>query len=82
MSWSYRIVEDKHGGLSIREVYYDDAGVVESWSADGMAPYGETMAELNSDFSMMQDAFYEPVLKAAGNSLEEHPVYIKRTEVK
>ena len=61
--WNYRIIEEKNGDLSIHEVYYDDNGVPTDWTSEGVAPYGETMQELNTNFNMMQDAFYENVLK-------------------
>ena len=84
--WNYRIVEDEEGGYAIHEVYYDDMGVVTDWSEKGVGPYGETMRELNTDFNMMQEAFYENVLKFInggedGPRLDEHSVYTKRTEV-
>lgn len=82
MSWNYRIVEDKYGGLSIHEVYYDDqTGVIDGWSEKGVAPFGETLQELNSDFRMMQDALYHNVLRETPSGLVEHPAYTKRTEV-
>lgn len=85
-TWNYRIVEDEHGGLAIHEVYYDDMEVITDWTRDGVSPFGDNMQELNTDFNMMQDAFYEPVLKfveiAGEPALEEHPFYSKRTEVK
>lgn len=86
-TWNYRIVEDEHGGLAIHEVHYDDARVVTEWSVNGIAPYGETMQELNTDFNMMQEAFYEPVLKFVysdedGMGLKFHPAnYTPRKEV-
>lgn len=84
-SWNYRIVEDAEGGLSIHEVYYDDMGVPTDWTTEGVEPYGETMQELNTCFNMMQDAFYEPVLKWVGTEeapeLVVHPYYSKRTEI-
>lgn len=85
--WNYRIIEDEYEGLSIHEVYYDSDGVVTDWSESSVSPFGETMQELNTDFNMMQDAFYEPVLKwvtndDGGPGLKDHPVYTKRTEVK
>ncbi len=85
-TWNYRIVEDRNGSLSIHEVYYDDMGVATDWTSEGVPPYGETMMELNTAFNMMQEAFYEPILKEVKNddsdpTLEEHPYYNKRIVV-
>lgn len=85
-SWNYRIIENEEGGLSIHEVYYDDMGVVCDWTERGIAPYGENMQELNTDFNMMQEAFYYPVLKSGetedGDSfLMDHPEYMPRIEI-
>lgn len=84
-TWNYRIVESTNGELSIHEVYYDDMGVPTDWTAEGVAPYGETMAELNTCFNMMQDAFYEPILKWVETEeapvLVEHPYHSRRIEV-
>ena len=46
MNWNYRVVLDKEGALSIREVYYNDDGTPSAYSSNPSEPYGETDDEI------------------------------------
>ncbi len=78
-TWNYRVTQQpvalSPGDFMycIREVYYDDAGAIKSWSKDPMDPYGETLAELVSDVAHMMQALNQPVLdlSADGERLTE-----------
>jgi hypothetical protein len=71
--WNYRMfhrrVPDGVGGttdeFTIREAYYDKRGPdakVMSWSAEPMAPYGETKLQLMEDVTAMAAAISQPVI--------------------
>lgn len=65
MTWTYRIIRDEEGGHRIAEVYTDllhvEGGT--SWTADPIAPYGESLDELRRTLDMMRHAFNYPVLE-------------------
>ena len=63
--WNYRIIKHVDNGETwhgIHEVYYGKKKKIEAWSADPIAPVGETTKELKSDLNMMTQAFRAPVL--------------------
>lgn len=63
-TWNYRRAFLNDGGeryFAIIEVYYTD-GVITSWTDDPQMPYGDTEAELESDFEFMKEAFDQPIL--------------------
>lgn len=47
---------------AIHEVYYDDNGEVEFYSAGAQMPLGEDLEDLANDFAAMAEAFNRPVL--------------------
>ena len=70
--WRYQVVYDKtidglnedNFAYTICEVYLDDDGKLECWTeGKSIAPYGESIDELNSDLQMMQRdlATWKPV---------------------
>jgi hypothetical protein len=68
MSWNYRVVmtvEDGEKTYAIHEVFYDEKGVPEGWSADPCKPFGESPQELRDDLMHMWRAFDKPVLTEA-----------------
>lgn len=76
--WNYRIVRDvhrvgdeDHESFSIREVYYDDGGKIESWTADPCYPAGDTWVDLVDDYSIMQRAIGLAVVDVSD---EKNPV--------
>lgn len=69
MSWNYRVFKTRHVAgtidevsFDIREVHYDDDGVIESATYGGVAPVGLTVKELQSDITLMQVAFTKDVV--------------------
>jgi len=60
MTWNYRVIQ--HEILAIHEVYYDDKGNIESWTADPVAIMGDTKEELLETLDMMKRATEEPFL--------------------
>ncbi len=61
-TWNYRVIEED-GVFVIHEVYYDDAGQPEYFTAEPVHPMGETLEELRGDLAYFQRALDLPVLK-------------------
>ena len=69
--WNHRVMKSTHGEetiYTIREVYYDHDGSIEGWTADAVAPQGETPEELREELARMiactaQGVLYEAVLE-------------------
>lgn len=68
MTWDYRVVKDTTG-YSIREVYYDHAGVPEMWTENEVSPSGETLEEFEEDMDHYINAQQQPVLYVHGDKL-------------
>ncbi len=72
MSWNYRILEEDVESnvpgaepetmFTIREVYYNEAGDIEAYSAEPARPYGDTATDLGGDLRLMLRALDLPVL--------------------
>lgn len=63
MVWNHRVV-NMGAGYQIAEVYYEDDKVTPmGWSADPVAPYGETLGDLRVELNRMLAALDKPVLK-------------------
>lgn len=72
MVWNYRVVrkenkgpfvtEDERYAYGIHEVYYNDAGEIESCTVEPVDPYGTTEGELFDCMAKMNDALKKPVL--------------------
>lgn len=68
-NWNYRIYKKDYTTVSgesaseygIVEVYYTD-DKVEGYTADFMAPWGESLGELKGSFELMSLAFNAPVM--------------------
>ena len=74
MSWNYRVIKRVYKGepsFQIHEVYYNDEGDRDGWSADPMAPCGQTAKELTEDLMLMRMALKKPVLVEDGDKLQE-----------
>ena len=74
MTWEYRVVRDvfthpdgaPEDMLTIREVYYDDAGSVELWSTEPCGPLvSATVEELAEDLERLKAAMAKPIIDAA-----------------
>ena len=66
MRWNHRAMRTVHDNgevaYSIREVFYDDDGTIEGWTAEAMDPHGETLDELRADLVRMLACLGKPVL--------------------
>ncbi len=71
MSWNHRVFRDEHGGLSIRETYYNEDGEIYGWDAEANSPYGyaydgggdaEAKASLGWFLAKFQGALCFPIL--------------------
>ena len=60
MSWNYRVTfrptQPLHG-YQIREVFYNEDGVVKFYTENAIAAHGDIFEELEKDHNMMADAF-------------------------
>ena len=66
MSWNHRVIaktNDKITTYQVYEVYYDDKGYIESWSAAPDAPFGEDLSELRKDLYWQMKALRTPILQ-------------------
>lgn len=67
MSWNYRVMRhfDNAGNetYGIHEVYYTPEGKPNMYSVEAVAPYGETLAELQEEVRRFAEALEKPVLK-------------------
>jgi len=61
--WNYRGVVDREGLMSIREVFYDDDGTIDSFSINPTYALGESPEELIEVLGMMLKGLKEPFLK-------------------
>ncbi len=77
MTWRYQIMRHKYEtpgingeySFQIHEVYLDDNGEVDTWTEDGMEPFGESPEELRECYDMMKEAFDMPVLDENGDEI-------------
>lgn len=74
LSWNYRVVrevcpvpgsEETENIFTVREVFYDDDGKPELWSAEPCSPQGQTHDELRTDLGYMLMALEQPVIEMA-----------------
>jgi len=78
-TWNYRVLRRVGGSgtthyftYAVHEVYYDDLGIVETWTEAPDGPLGDTLADLRADHRMMAEAFELPVLDyETGKEVEE-----------
>lgn len=66
MSWNYRVVKTIVGGeesYGIHEVYYDEQGELQMFSADPCPVYSETLEGLEKEISRFEAALGRPVLQ-------------------
>ena len=70
MTWNYRVISHPSWDFTadegareykIHEVFSDETGII-GYSAEGIAPFGESKKELITDLSYMAKAFEKPVL--------------------
>jgi len=60
------LVFENHDTVSfqVHEVYYTDAGGIERWTENPVAPSAESPAELREDIRWFLQAFRRPILEA------------------
>lgn len=66
MTWNHRVIRHVCDGeefLSIREVYYNEAGVPDLCTEDAIGVWGESMEGLKQTLEWMQRALGQPVLE-------------------
>lgn len=68
MTWNYRVFEKKHeerkepcSSFDIREVFYQTDGEIYGYT-DSVAPYGETLEELETNLHLFLEALKKPPL--------------------
>lgn len=74
MTWNYRVVQHDDGKetwYQIHECFYasKDDVVPHSWTADSIAPVGESMEDLRLALDRMIFALAKPILKIDGDKL-------------
>jgi len=65
--WNHRVlwIPDESGGgvYRVHEVYYDDDGRIEGWTAGPVEPLGESLSELREEIRYFLTALRSPVLE-------------------
>lgn len=64
--WNYRIMKrtiNGETGYTLHEVYYNDAGEIEGYTEDPIAPFGTDIEDLRINIWQMRQAFDKPVLE-------------------
>jgi len=81
MSWNYRVIRKRMPQRSIEkyecepfyfqiyEVFYDENGIPDGWTAEPICPLGDTFEELKKDFSFYKEALNKPVLEVSPDGL-------------
>lgn len=67
MHWNHRVMRQHFDGTDevtygIREVFYNDDGSIDGWTAEPIDPHGETVEELRADLERMLACLDRPVL--------------------
>lgn len=70
MTWNHRVIRrrnapstDPEWRYQIHEVYYDEAGSIENWTKNPVAPLGECLLELQTEIKHFSDALNRTVLE-------------------
>jgi hypothetical protein len=64
MSWEYRVVKKRDGTFCIKEIHYRSKQHKnpDGYSAECIAPYGDSLDELRQDMFRMQAALDKPYI--------------------
>lgn len=74
LGWNYRVVREvctlpadlgTEDVFTLREVFYDNGGKPELWSAEPCHPQGETLDDLRADVGYMMKALEQSVIEMA-----------------
>ena len=71
--WNIRVMKDRFGNYSFREVNYTPTGKIESWSSQPKAHVSLTHEGLKTDMVWFEEALDQPVL-------DEEELYAARDE--
>jgi hypothetical protein len=70
MSWNHRVIRRKSGLghepefiYAVHEVYYNENGEIDGWTAQPVSPAGDDLKQLGSDLSRFSAALDLPVLE-------------------
>ncbi|OQY11574.1 MAG: hypothetical protein B6I31_04660 [Desulfobacteraceae bacterium 4572_19] len=74
--WNHRVIHKHHQQTDehtyqVHEVYYDDNGIIDKWTASPVVPMGETPDELREEIRYFIKAFQKPVLIEASEGGKE-----------
>ena len=75
MTWNKRIIRRDHPmgvTFSIHEVFYDNEGEIDGWTAEPVGLDGNDLDDLKLDFFLTANAFLKPVLVEVGDTLVEY----------
>jgi hypothetical protein len=75
MDWDYRIIRHE-GILSIKQVYYDQQGVIYGMSEEDLIIEGAALSDLVTEMKLVAKAFDKPVLEL-GDRTGDTQVYKK-----
>lgn len=64
MIWNYRVFREEDGGLSIREVFYEQDGSILACS-EPVRMEADSIAELTAQLEALREALDQPVLTLA-----------------
>lgn len=62
MSWNYRVMKYKAGGVGVHEVYYDEDGTPHLWSGEPASVHGGSVDDLRFMLEKMLEGLSKPVL--------------------
>lgn len=62
MTWDHRIMLDKDGTFSVREVYYNEDDEVRGWTVMAVPAIGGSVSDLRSQLRLMLDACDRTIL--------------------
>ncbi len=64
-TWEYRAFREDDGAYVIREVFYDDNGLLVGCTESAVEPMGESLEELAKDIDSFKEALKLPILTLA-----------------
>ena len=76
MTWNKRVIRREYPPVSvtfsIHEVFYDEDGKIDGWTAEPVCLSGDDLNDLKLDFFQTAIAFLKPVLVEEGDTLVEY----------
>ena len=65
ITWNYRVFREENGDYVIREVIYDNDGLILGCTADPVEPNAQSLEDLTRELEWFQEALTLPVLTLA-----------------